>query len=58
MTELAKGFTEDLRRFGLVLLGAGVLTPIDPAFRILALASGLILLGIAYIIITVMGGKS
>jgi hypothetical protein len=58
VTELSKGFTEDLRRFGLVLLGAGVLTPVEPAFRILAISGGLILLMTAYITITVTGGKS
>lgn len=47
---------EDLRRYGLVLLGAGAIADVTATFRVLAFAAGLIFLMIAYIILTVSGG--
>lgn len=57
MTEFQKALAEDLRRFGLVLLGAGILTPVSPTTSILAVIAGFLLVSGAYIIL-VIGDKS
>ena len=55
MSDLRKAVAEDLRRFGLVLIGAGVVTQVSATFRILAIAMGAILLGSAYILLASPG---
>jgi hypothetical protein len=55
MRELQKAVAEDFRRFGLVLIGAGVLTDVSAVTRVLAIAFGLILVASAYIVLAVRG---
>ena len=55
MSDLRKAFSEDLRRFGLVLLGAGILTDVPAAARILAISGGFFLLLGAYIVVGTKG---
>ena len=58
MSDLRKAVAEDLRRFGLVLIGAGALANIAAAGRIFAFAVGFILLGTAYIILWLPSGET
>ena len=55
MRDLQKAVAEDFRRFGLVLIGAGVLTDVAAVARILTIAIGLVLVVAAYIILAVRG---
>ena len=57
MKDPREALSEDLRRYGLVLLGAGVLADVSPTFRILGFAAGLTFMLSAYIILAVLGGS-
>ena len=56
MKDPREAFAEDLRRYSLVLLGAGVLAEVSATFRILAFAAGFLLAISAYIILSVSRG--
>ena len=51
MKDLRKAFTEDCRRFGLVLFGAGALTAPSATVRILFFTAGFILVATAYVML-------
>lgn len=54
-TKFQNALTEDLRRFGLVLIGAGLLTQIDTFSRIMTMGIGALLLLGAYGLLRKMG---
>ena len=55
MRDLQKALAEDFRRFGLVLIGAGILTEVDAAVRVLTIGGGALLLLAAYVVLAVRG---
>lgn len=58
MIKFLDAFTEDARRFGLVLMGAGILTQIGAATRIMVIFSGLLLIITSYLILIAKGDKN
>ena len=55
MRDFQKALAEDLRRFGLVLIGAGVLADVGATFRTLAISMDAILVVTAYIVLIARG---